>query len=534
MSLYSKLMSSLIVLSTFLKVGAFASENQHLDKADIRYIKKLGVSPEDYIESRLKVLKEQHLEDIYDIKPIDIAVKCLNITRSEYRVAAEKANLYNFTILDFIIANKIAQQKNIDIKLVPSDEIKADYLKLTLPEYYIAQKVAEKLGIDISEVTPRQIKEEDLLNITTKYQSLNDNEKKFLQGITKIDNFTYYQDLIDKKARLIMERLDDNNIERWKNFASDEVTYGSELKISSAEKQKVTFSGFANDGAGHFKRVIDLYPSINDGINNNQIWIAYITDNFDLTKQKLNYKEWEKSILYNMTVVTSPDALITSHMGISKTTHGVEKNFRGNSVGLHQFAAKIMLSLNSERRFMINAPAWVMESIIADALPEGLYAGTREMKASLEKTANVSFKEWLSSKKGQAEKSRLLKLAKYSDEENIRKPVYNEDNEAERQKLQDQLLKSFNSLQQYVDRKGNKKETLNNFLEQHPPIISLGHKGKNIGREMTIYESPASQNVFLKVSAENNSIYKWMFTEPFEAAGTTHYIAVDLHKLTQQ
>ena len=70
-----------------------------------------------------------------------------------------------------------------------------------------------------------------------------------------------------------------------------------------------------------------------------------------------------------------------------------------------------------------------------------------------------------------------------------------------------EMLQKLNS-NSNLDDLNNKEETLNDFLGQDPPIISLGYKGKKMIKEMTIYESPTSQNVFLKVSAENSSTYK--------------------------
>lgn len=338
------------------------------------------------------------------------------------------------------------------------------------------------------------------------------NTIKLMEGIVKVNDSLYYQDLLNEKIRLIIERLDDNNEKRWKELAELEMRYGFEMKTTIANEQKIKLSGHPLDGARHFKMVLDKVNR-----SQNQVWIAYITDDLRIPFQSLEYREWEDSILYCMTVVTSPEALITSHMGINKTINGSRKNFRGSSLRLHSLAAKVMLSLNPHRRFMINAPAWVMESIIADALPGGLYAGTREMKEELDRIANMSLNSYLKTEEGIAEKNKLIESG-YQEEK----------------KLLDKLKKSYSSRFPDVERKGGKKESLWEFMNQNPPIISLGHNGKTMRGNMVIYEAPNREKVFLTISNDNKNIYQWMFTEPFQALGETHYIAVDLEKLAQK
>lgn len=334
-----------------------------------------------------------------------------------------------------------------------------------------------------------------------------------MQGIIKVNESLYYQDLLDQKARLIMERLEDHNIGEWKKFAKFEVDHGFGVKTFIAKEQNISLTGHPLDGANHFKEVLDKVNHYR-----NEIWIVYLTDNLDPPQPYENSLRRKDSILYCMTVVTSPEALITSHMGINKTIGGVKKNFRGNSLHMHKFAAKVMLSLNPQRRFMINAPAWVMESIIAEALPGGLHAGTREMYQNLNRMADLSFNAWLKTPEAIQIKERLLAKGLKEGSAEFKKD----------------LLSQFKSNFPYVERRSGQKQSLWEFLKENPPIISLGYDGRSIRNKMVIYEAPESDKVFLEISWSNYDTYDWMFTPPFAPAGVTHYIAVDLKQLAHK
>src|SRR5207245_1189108 len=103
---------------------------------------------------------------------------------------------------------------------------------------------------------------------------------------------------------LAMERVDGASVGSWVKYAEDQV-----VAIQHSDYLPNI------DGAAHFKLVLKDFESgvISKG---NQLWIAYASD-VPVTEPVKFDRDSEHIEMY-VTVITSPDALITSHMGISR------------------------------------------------------------------------------------------------------------------------------------------------------------------------------------------------------------------------
>jgi hypothetical protein len=209
-----------------------------------------------------------------------------------------------------------------------------------------------------------------------------------------------------------MERVDRCNVALWQHYIdvqrNPRAVDAAGLMVGQGGKSLQ--KGYLTDGSYHFSRVLGEVSR-----TNNEIWVAYITK--DMTPQKIpesirsygagdldDYfrmggldsfkRSFPQNIEMFMTVTSSPSALITSHMGIASSIEGVGRRTKGTSVNLHSFAAKVMLMRNPQRKYMVNAPVFAMEKIIADALPGFVFVGTREMKHIMEERQQISFDEF--------------------------------------------------------------------------------------------------------------------------------------------
>lgn len=187
----------------------------------------------------------------------------------------------------------------------------------------------------------------------------------FHNGIIRQSNNFYTAKIKDKDLWLAMERIDDNTQPRWLSYAQAQ-SDPSVLRITSDLTTRSTGSG-----AHYFLRVLE-------GTDHtlNEIWVAYITKQTPEPipsemgsyshKRVLSPPAFAKNIEMFLTVTSSPQALLTTHLGIEASFESIyfQTRTKGISLDLHSFAAKVMLGLNPERRFMVNAPAFTMEQIL--------------------------------------------------------------------------------------------------------------------------------------------------------------------------
>ena len=204
-------------------------------------------------------------------------------------------------------------------------------------------------------------------------------------SIEQVNDGMYKGYLEDRPSfEFVLERLSDKNYGHWKYFIHNQLQGRTE---------------HLGEGSLHFKKVLQEVS-----YTDNEIWIAYLNDTDN------------KRIVMYVTVASSPNALITSHMGIAKTKEAFEaelkgfKGYKGISMLLHSFAARIMLLRNEQRKYMINAPAHVMEKIVYDSLPNGtVFIGTR---SEMDHVLNpISFEQYAASEQGIQEADRIHKIS---------------------------------------------------------------------------------------------------------------------------
>jgi hypothetical protein len=171
------------------------------------------------------------------------------------------------------------------------------------------------------------------------------------------------------------------------------------------ESGKPLQKGSTGDGSLLFLSVLNEIS-----YQDNEIWVAYITkadtphkvdnrfEDYSVNDVDDSLHSFAKDIEMFVTVTSSSNALITSHMGIATSIEGVRTRQKGTSLDLHSFAAKVMLMRNPARKFMVNTPAFAMEQIIVNALPDATFVGTRQMRKEMEEVQRVNKEEFFNSK----------------------------------------------------------------------------------------------------------------------------------------
>ena len=200
-----------------------------------------------------------------------------------------------------------------------------------------------------------------------------------------------------KNLYLVMERIDSENIELWQNYAMIQSNDRVIRSASCLDKSLRKHAGQAAEGSVHFKSVLDTVD-----YTKNEVWVAYISRNQKfkkIPKEMSKYStqispDFVKDIEMFVTVTTSPEALLTSHMGITFSFEHAKDRIKGVSLDLHSFAAKVMLQRNPLRKYMINAPAFAMEKLIVQALPKSVFVGTREMLCKAKVNLSQSYEEF--------------------------------------------------------------------------------------------------------------------------------------------
>ena len=413
--------------------------------------------------------------------------------------------------------------------------------------------------------------------------------------IEEVVKDTFYVGKTSSKPDLtfVMERVSDENIKDWQHYATEQSNNQS-FKIAAEYDRS-----FNGDGSGHFKKVLS-----ETSYRDNEIWIAYITtqQNPNYTSKKFYNYESEcsfithikrkvdpsrripdyctqgQNILMFVTITSSPSALITSHMGISKTAEAIinGNEHKGISMDIHSFGAQVMLLRNPNRRFMVNAPVAVMEKIIEKNLPKNaVFIGERSetekmfslKDATLETLLNSPEKEKFEEDLKILEKRKNKKLKSFNaslQDESTQKVLeefqqdevaqsflrYNEENrlfevdptnyEIEKNKVQEdsaETVKIPSGWQLFISKAldtfdfnkpipESSKKKLYSLLEMHPSLIKVEENGN----AFTLYKPEDRTQEWLHIE-KGNKDYQWLFTEPFRPAGSTHYVVIDLQAL---
>ncbi len=403
---------------------------------------------------------------------------------------------------------------------------------------------------------------------TCKASVRQDAGKNLYPAIQKVSNTFYTSKIPNKNLTLVMERVDERTQPLWLRYAEVQ-SHERVLGVGWDPKK-----GSRADGALHFKGVLNEIS-----YSANEVWVAYITraETPQPIPDEMKYYFWQESDSFAkdvemfVTVTSSPNALITTHMGV---THTAEAAFQGRtkgiSVDLHSFAAKVMLMRNPQRKYMVNAPNFAMEKIIADALPSAVFVGTREMQEKMkEAQKNITFDEF----KAQKEAVILEELRREAAEQSVdedshfkrRLASYRKNGESEESSLHDAQecistyamveLKDGNVVvsEKKIAEKLSKKlpdeykyhknpysfsgvkdqtqstEAFLEFMKKHPPLLSVDD-GKSIYKCFTIFNAEDLSKPWLTVDTTNAN-YQWMFTRICRPGGVTHYIVVDLKAL---
>lgn len=215
----------------------------------------------------------------------------------------------------------------------------------------------------------------------------------------------------------VLEKVTNDNYDDW--IAYFKVQSNPRVSgIASSYKGGKVQKGTLSDGAGYGLQVIE-----NVNFKNNVVYVAYLTTNFTPTpvmdtmkndrysaddvhyvhrgvwqteKEDIQYwldtRDTEEGHHYHshkiardikmyVTITTSNDARITSHMGIAATAESVLTGRPKNvSALLHGFAAHCMLTLYTNKCYMVTVPVPMMTSILAKALQSNLHYGTTNEK----------------------------------------------------------------------------------------------------------------------------------------------------------
>jgi hypothetical protein len=324
-------------------------------------------------------------------------------------------------------------------------------------------------------------------------------------------------DFGDRALYCVMEMVTFSNLPHWQKYAevqNNPRAVGVGFSLRKPDGTRVQ-EGTLGDGSGHFKRVLneaDLYST--------EVWVAYITTDSHIrhNDETLHYKaddldavnnfyqgtwvgdpedagnSFAKHIQMFVTVTSSKEALLTSHMGVAASVEGtMVRRPKGISLDLHSFAAKVMLKRNSARRFMIHAPVFAMERIMYTALPGHVFPLTRE---------------W---------------FKKFNDEISDRGQDLFYAERDRQWHLGSQFAK---------ESRGFAKELMD-YVREHNPRISYTESSDRRGNWKKVFQifEDDRDRLWLTVDDNNYKTYKWLWNGAFQPAGVTHYVLVNLKAL---
>jgi len=315
----------------------------------------------------------------------------------------------------------------------------------------------------------------------------------WLSNVNKISEGLYTGKVADT-FYLAMERVDSKNINQWLKYAHEQVEFEANL-IYLPNK----------DGSAHFELVLKEYQSDEINQKDNELWIAYAST-IPVTK-KTQLSDGGAHIDMFVTVVTSSEALITSHMGISRTWQAASDlqkkpprriKHPDQSVHLHSFAAKVTKMRDPEKVYMLTAPAIAMRDILIKKMPPySVFVGDsiyqQELEAAEKDPKSLLTKFDLKDQKGetaQEREERLNKKARY---------LYDYYKIGEKMRL----------------------------LKTNPPRIVRVKDGR---KQTFTIQKP--DGVLLVTFDQSTTDYQWMFAGAYISEGLKlPYILVDLDKL---
>ena len=335
------------------------------------------------------------------------------------------------------------------------------------------------------------------LGIFAGYFPENPTTTELFPDVIKISD-DLYVGKVRENFYLAMERIDASNIDMWKNYAQKQET-----------AVRRGYSNLSLDGIGHFILVLDQFR---EGIikPSNELWVAYASNKPVTKKTDLNLDAPLKnpSIEMFVTVISSPEALLTSHMGISRTVENfiaLEKEpptaikHPYQSVDLHSFAAKVMKIRDPRKKYMLTAPAIAMRNILIKRMPpNSVFVGDDLYQKRIEAAEN--------------DPMTLL------GERELRVKANETPTERE-ERLQSVTQKDY--------KRNDIKEKFS-WLKTNPPRII-----RTNGKEKTfLIQNP--DRTPLVTFDQSSPIYQFIFTEPYRDKGILlPYILIDLDMLAK-
>lgn len=386
-----------------------------------------------------------------------------------------------------------------------------------------------------------------LFSFTSLAFSMEDNvseepSKYLYHQVQKINENFYVAKVPEQNFCLAMERVNERTQPLWFQYAK---VQSSPCAVGIARHFEPEFT---SAGSSYFEKVLELVSYFH-----NEIWVAYVTiakDPQEIPENMRDYNiediyeeinDFAKDIQMFVTVTTTPNALVTSHMGVSASIEGILNNRkRGVSMELHSFAAKVMLMRNPNRRFMINSPTTAMAKIILNSLPaKTVYVGTKEMEELMKAPQNMAFALKKQASRNELENKDFKDMAKKTKSSDLVKMLHQEKFVISQKDIEKKLNFKLKYRKQSPFSDQPFRSTTRNiieFMKKHPPILSVdGENCRSIKDCLTIFDPQNPGEPWLIIDRNNfesQANYQWIFCEPFQNwKDHTHYIAVELKAL---
>ena len=347
----------------------------------------------------------------------------------------------------------------------------------------------------------KQIKTTSVNNPTKRHNEFKEEAPDWMSKVTKI-NLDLYTAKVNDKFYLAMERINDKNIDMWCRYATLQ-------DVAVAHIAPIGKFLPGGEGSSHFKLVLNNYK--NETINPywNALWVAYVSSVPVTSRAYLDiYSDKEiknPNIEMYITVITSRDALLTSHMGISRSYENAldldarpprKIKQKDQALQLHSFAAKVMKLIDPKKIYMLTTPTGAMRSILMTKLPSNsIFIGDSEYKMEVENAVlnpRTLLHEW---------------------------DLKEKPNES-KEKREERLMEKINYSYYKYDNVDEKKE----WLATNPPRIIKEKK------KYTIQSIDGTKD--LVTFDENTNIYQWLYTDAYRDAGIRiPYVLIDLDQL---
>jgi hypothetical protein len=372
-----------------------------------------------------------------------------------------------------------------------------------------------------------------------------------------------------KDQWLVAEQVTKENHGLWSQYM-DVQTHERSAEVAG---QLAGLKGTTLDGSRHFKRVLREVS-----YENNDIFVIYITNASQPVKivDGLRYythytdkNSFADSIETFVTMTSSPKALICSALGIASALENLQTRQKGTGLDVLSFGAKVVKMRHPNCKFMINAPVYTVENMVAKELPNSTFVGTREQREDMQKVLGIDKEEFISLKGASIKEKIRTRAMKEADAENenleddlrsLREGKrQNATEDSLRQKAVEYLdkyslvemgpegrfvISEAKMESRYIKRLENEFVEFKNpdefrpyprekasveflkCMEQHPPILS-GSPYK----VFTIFDPKQPDTPWLTINDSNRSDYDWMSKGVFAPAGNTHYMVVELDPL---